>query len=145
MAAHYIDIFSFQFWRSPPPVTVQYQGESFTRLGESAIGKVRTGKRGLPFEVITEEDFISYAYAMAHIPLYHALPFTGPKRVIYNWIDYLATFNHLYFIDAVELVECKAMPRLTGPGYDFIGGARMQVKWRMTPFYIEPEPPAPPP
>lgn len=140
MANHYIHVFSFQFWRSPPPTTVQYQGESFTRLGEPIVGKVLTGKRGLPFEAVVEEDFISYAYAMAFIPLYHALPFTGPRRVMYNQIDYLAAFNHLYFIDAVEVVSCKAMPRLTGPGYDFLGGARMQVKWTMTPFYIEPEP-----
>lgn len=140
MASHYIDIYSFQFWRSPPPATVQFQGESFTRLGEPIVGKIQTGKRGQQFQVITEEDFISYAYAMSFVPLYHALPFTGPKRVIYNNIDYLATFNHLYFIDTVELVECRAMPRLIGPGYDFTGGARLQVKWVMTPFYIEPEP-----
>lgn len=142
MAKHYIHVFSFQFWRSAPPATVQNQGESFTRLGEPIVGKIMTGKRGLPFQVVTEEDFISYAYAMAFIPLYDKLPFTGPKRVIYNDIDYLAAFNHLYFVDTVELVECKAMPRLTGPGYDFVGGARMQVKWTMTPFYIEPEPEA---
>ena len=141
MAAHYIDIFSFQFWRSPPPTTVQYQGESLTRAGEDAVGKIRTGKRGLQFEAVTEEDFISYAYAMSFIPLYHALPFTGPKRVIYNYVDYFATFNHLYFIDSVELVECRTMPRLIGPGYDFFGGARMQLRWRMTPYYVEPEPP----
>lgn len=141
MAAHYIDVFSFQFWRSPPPATVQYVGESFTRVGENQVGKIRTGRRGVPFEVITEEDFISYAWAMSFIPRYHALPFTGPKRIIYNYIDYMATFNHLYFIDHVELVECRAMPRLTGPGYDYPGGARMRVRWQMTPFYVEPEPP----
>lgn len=142
MAVHYIHIYSFQFWRSPPPTTVQYQGESFTRLGEPLVGKVMTGKRGLPFEAVTEEDFVSYAFAMSFVPLYHALPFTGPVRVIYNNIDYLATFSHLYHVDAVELVECKSMPRLVGPGYDFAGGARMTVKWRMTPYYIEPEPEA---
>jgi hypothetical protein len=140
MAKHYIDVFSFQFWHGQPPRTVQYQGESFTRVGQPIVGKIMTGKRGLPFECETAEDFVSYAYAMAFIPLYHALPFTGPKRVIYNQIDYLTTYNHLYFIDHVDVVECKAMPRLIGPDYDFPGGARMRVKWQMTPFFIEPEP-----
>lgn len=140
MPRHYIDIFSFQFWEGPPPRTVQYVGEEFTRLGEPIIGKIQTGKRGRPFECVTEEHFVNYAYAMSFIPLYHALPFTGPKRVVYNLIDYLAAFNHVYFIDAVELVECRAVPRLIGPGYDYLGGARMRVKWRMSPFYIEPQP-----
>lgn len=139
MADHFIDIFSFQFWRSAPPRTVQFQGESFTRVGEPIIGKIYTGKRGLPFDVVVEEDFSSYGYAMSHIPLYHAIPFTGPVRVIYNRIDYMAVFNHLYFIDGVEILECKALPRLIGPNYDYVGGARMSVRWQMTPYYIEPE------
>ena len=142
MAKHFIDVYSFQFWRSPPPATVQYVGESFTRVGEDVIGKVRTGKRGKPFEAVTDEDFASYQQAMGFIPLYHALPFTGPKRIIYNQIDYMAVFNHLYFIDAVEILECRAMPRLTGPNYDFVGGARISVRWQMTPYYLEPEPAA---
>ena len=142
MAQHYIDIFSFQFWRSPPPSTVQYQGESFTRIGLPIVGKVQTGKRGLPFQAVTEEHFVSYLYAMLFIPLYHALPFTGPKLVIYNNINYLAVFNHLYFIDTVEVLECRAMPRLTGPNYDYLGGARMSIQWTLTPFYIEPTPEA---
>lgn len=139
MAQHYIDVFSFQFWRSAPPLTVHYQSESFTRVGVDGIGKLRTGRRGKQFEATVEEDVISYAYAMGLIPLYHAIPGSGPIRVIYNSIDYAARFNHLYLVDAVEVMECKTHPRLVGPNYDFLGGARITVRWTMTPLYIDPE------
>lgn len=138
-APHKIHEFTFQFWRSPPPITVHYQSESFTRLGVDGIGKVRTGKRGRQFEAVVEEHAQFYWLAMSVIPQYHALPQTGPKRIVYNGIDYYDTFNHLYLVDNVEIVECQAVPRLTGPGYDFIGGARIVSRWLLTPYYIEPE------
>lgn len=139
MAAHYIDVFSFQFWRSPPPATVHYQTESFTRTGVNGVGKLRNGQRGKQFQATVEEDVISYAYAMGLIPLYHALPGTGPRRVIYNFIDYAAQFSHWYHIDEVEVLSCKTHPRLIGPTYDFYGGARITVRWTMTPYFVNPE------
>lgn len=140
MATHSVDVFTFQFWRSPPPITVQFQGESFTRFGTDGVGKVRTGKRGPQFQATLEEDVVSYAYAMGLIPLYATLPNTGPKLIIYNGINYLAAFSHLYFVDQVEVIDCRTMPRLTGPNYDFLGGARISVRWTLTPYFIEPVP-----
>ena len=139
-AKHYIDIHSFQFWRTGPPATVQRQGESFTRVGQNVVGKILTGKRGMPFEAVTEEDFQTYDYAMAYSQFYSQLPFSGPKRIVYNDIDYLAMFGHLYWIDSVEVVQCLAMPRIVGPDYDYTSGARVTVRWMMTPLYIEPDP-----
>lgn len=139
MASHFIDACEFHLWRSPPPRLVQYQGESVTRVGCPLVGKVNTGKRGLPFEVILDGDFQTYVAAMAFVPLYHTLPFTGPKRLIYDGVDYFATYNHLYQVDSVEVVQCKAMRRLIGPNYDFTNGARLTTRWGLTPFYIEPK------
>lgn len=136
MATHKIGDFTFQFWRSPPPKTVHYQGESFSRIGVDGVGRVITGLRGPQFEAVVEEHAESYVVAMGVIPSYHALPNTGPKVVIYNGINYLSAFSHLYLIDAVEVVECNRVPRLTGPDYDFIGGASITTRWMMTPFYI---------
>lgn len=139
MAVSYIDVFSFQFWRSEPPKTVSWKGESFIRTGVPNVGKVRTGKRGPQFRATTEEDLISSAAARALIPLYHALPFAGPVRVIWEGVDYASVFSHFYQIDEVEVVALRTMPRLIGPNYDYIGGARITVNWMMTPFYIDPE------
>lgn len=140
MAIHYIDVFTFQFWRSEPPLTVCEKSESYTRFGVNGVGKVRTGKRGPQFQVTVEEDMPSYLYAMGMIPLYHALPNIGPKTIVYNGINYMAAFNHLYLVDDVEVLDCRAMPRLVGPNYDYIGGARISVRWTLTPYYIEPVP-----
>lgn len=136
---HFIAGFPWQFWRSPPPATVHRQSESFTRIGIDGVGKVITGIRGKQFEAVVEEDTASYAIAMGLIPSLHALPNTGPKGIVYNGIDYMAIFSHLYLIDAVEVVECRSMPRLMGPNYDFLGGARITVRFVMTPYYINPQ------
>ena len=138
MATSYIDIFSFEFWRSDPPRTVSYQGESFIRPGVDGVGKVRTGKRGTQFKVVVEEDLISAAAARALLPRYGMLPFAGPVRVIWEGVDYFTTFNHLYLIDDVQVMQIKTTPRLAGPNYDFLGGARITVHWVMTPYYIDP-------
>lgn len=140
MAVSYIDIFSFQFWRGEPPKTVRYEGESFTRTGVDGVGKVRTGKRGQQFQVITDEDLATAAAARALVPLYATLPFSGPVRVIWEGVDYAAMFSHLYLVDDVEVLSIRTMPRLTGPNYDYVGGARISVRWTMTPFYVQPEP-----
>jgi hypothetical protein len=118
---------------------VHYQSEPFTRIGVDGVGKVLTGIRGRQFEAVVEEDVISYAYAMGLLPLYHALPNTGARTVVYNGINYLAAYSHLYLIDSVEVQDCKRMPRLTGPNYDFIGGARITLRWMMTPYYLNPQ------
>jgi hypothetical protein len=136
MAAHYIGPFSFQFWRSPPPGTVHMQGEPHSRAGVNGISHVRTGRRGKQFEAVTEEDFVSYAYAMSFTPLYSDLPHNGLVVVTYNYINYLSAFSHMYHIDSLEIVECKACPRLVGPNYNYPGGARMTVRWMMTPHYF---------
>ena len=107
MAQHSVDVFTFQFWRSEPPMTVHYQGQPFSRIGVDNVGVVRTGIQGKQFQAVVDEDVISYQYAMGLIPLYHALPNTGPKKVVYNSIDYQAVFSHLYLIDAVEIVSEK--------------------------------------
>lgn len=139
MASHFIDVFSFELWRSPPPRLVQYQGESFTRVGCPLVGKVNTGKRGLPFEALLDGDFQTYQIALAYAKLYHTLPYSGPKRLIYEGIDYMATHNHLYHVDTVEVLQCRVMPRLIGPNYNYLGGARLSTRWTLTPLYIEPE------
>ena len=138
MASHFIEAYEFHLWRSPPPRMVQYQGESFTRVGCPIVGKVNTGKRGLQFEVLLDGDFQTLQLAQAAARLDHTLPFTGPKRLIYDGVDYFATHGHLYFVDTVEVVQCKAMARLIGPNYNFSNGARLSTRWVLTPFYIEP-------
>lgn len=140
MATSYVDIFSFQFWRGEPPKTVRYEGSSFTRTGVDGTGKVRTGKRGQQFQVVTDEDLITSLAARALVPLYAKLPFSGPVRVVWEGVDYATVFSHLYLIDDAEVLSIRTMPRLIGPSYDYLGGARISVRWTMTPLYIPPEP-----
>lgn len=134
MSAHGIDIFNFEFWRSGPPQLVHEQVVTHTRPGADGIGQTKLGQWGRPFSAELDADFATYGEAMAVYGLLTQIVGTGPVPLKYNQINYMNTFGHLYLVDGVQLIRCKRMNRLIGPGYDFIGGSRLTVSIQLTPF-----------
>lgn len=133
MSAHGVDVFNFEFWDGAAPALTQEQVTTHTRPGANGVGQTLAGVWERSFEAVLTADYNSYLSAMVGFNLMRFIVGTGPVQVKYNNINYLGTFGHLYFVDRVTMVSCKVHPRLIGPTYSFIGGARLRVRFRMTP------------
>lgn len=132
---HRLGNFDINLWRGQPPPLVQEQVASATRAGADGVTMQRLGIWSPPFEVEIVSHYASYLAAIRDAARLYAV-----RRQLlplkYETLDYAALFKHLYSLDAVELVSCKTMIRLLGPGYNYPAGGELVMRLRMTPHFV---------
>jgi hypothetical protein len=132
---HFIENFSFQFWHGTRPTRPTRQIVGHAAFAKDGVGQNRGGKIGRQFESQLVGHWPTYVAAVSMIPQYQELIGEAPVKVVWEGIDLETVWEVKYLVDHVELLEARAMPRLIGPGYDFIGGTRLTTRWLLTPTF----------
>jgi hypothetical protein len=135
MSAHRIGPFPAEFWRGEQPDFAHQRSTSHTRAGANGVGRVLVGKSGRAFWAELEFHAITYARGLALIPQLMNLTGRPPVMIIHNYRPlWLAPYRHLFYVNNVRLIRTNAMPRIVGPGYNYLGGTAVTVAIELEPF-----------
>lgn len=136
-----VDRFVFMDWKGTPPPLSQEQGVTFHRPGADGVGQQTTGSWEEAFTVTLVYWDSTYVRALRNIAAMQAfLVRTGPKRVIYENIDYSRPpFSHYYLIDRIYNSSCKQQVRQLyspTPTISRAGGVEALLEFTMTPHRL---------
>lgn len=133
MSAYAIDVYPFEFWDGPVPPIPTQKVTPVHRPGMSDVAFQKLGVWGDTFSVRLRAHCSSqYVAVQAHKALV-ALIGAGGKQVTYNNINWSSTHSTIYHVIDIELLSIQNVPRLMGPGYDYPGGAILEIKATITP------------
>lgn len=133
MSAYGIDVFNFEFWDGPPPVVPTQKVIVTHRPGVSGVAHQLLGVWGETFDANLTSHWVNQLAAMTGHAYMNALIGTGGKYLKYNNINWSSLHGVLFHVNGVQLVTLKSVPRIIGPGYDFVAGTIMVAKFTLTP------------
>ncbi len=135
MSVHFIGNYQFTLWLSEPPPIMGQQTVEHVQPGQDGVTQQRIGLWGTPFDAVVASHFAAGADAQAAVLQYSTLRGAGPVAVVWNSVPYVQ-YGQMFLVSSFDLVRMQIMPRLTGPGYDFIGGTEVVSRFRMIPISI---------
>jgi len=128
---------AFEFWRGEAPQLISEIGQSFTKPGKDGHGLRKLGKWGIPFTCTLESHWASYAIALAALPIYARVPYSGPVQVVYNDIAWNLA-KVAVTVEGVRFVnESHARILQIGPNYSYAGAGILITEWQMTAISTE--------
>lgn len=131
-----VGAYGFDLWDGPPPALAQEQIATHTRPGADGVGQLKLGSWAPTTEAVLLADFTTFTAADAMFAFWATLPDQDPLPVRWNNIEYFNAYGHLHHVDAVEKLQVQRHVRLTGPGYDYVGGARIAAKFVFTAYDV---------
>lgn len=129
-----IGSYGFVRWEGPPPQLVSQHIQRFTKTGQAGISALALGVHGDPFQVTLDAAFANQGLGQIAENGYRFLIGASPQVVIFNSINYLAAYQHIYLVESVRTEEFKRHPRLIGRNYDYIHGWRLRTNWTLVPI-----------
>lgn len=137
MTTHAIGPHTFALWRTSPPPPVLYQRVALhVRPGADGLTAQKIGTWGQPFEAVVVAHFATTAEALAAQAAYAQLPDAGPLAVIWDGVPY-TNYGQLFICSDVMVQQIQVVPRLIGPGYDYLPGVEVVVRFRLAAIAIE--------
>ena len=132
---HFIGNHQFALWLSAPPPIMGQQTVEHVQPGQDGVTQQRVGLWGTPFDAVVASHFATGAQAQTAALQYSGLQGSGPVAVVWNGVPYVQ-YGQMFLVSSFTLLQMRVMPRLLGPGYDFVGGTEVVSRFRMIPISI---------
>lgn len=119
MAVHSLGPFNFVTLTGPgdrgePPTLLQRTAVPIQRAGVNGTAFVRTGIKAQPSWLRSGIDCIHQQHADALITAYKSLEAGNAQPIVWNDVDFQATYNCLYVVLEVRVIQCIRLSAAAG-------------------------------
>lgn len=136
MPLHQFGLIPVDHWDGPPPPLIYDQLTESVRPGVDGIAHALAGRWLQPFDVALTVYRDTYEDAFYEMEAQRAMV-GGAWGVIYNNVNYLLEFQHVYRALSCEVVELRKIVRFVSYDRNLLYPTKLVTRWRLSPISLE--------